>query len=208
MPKLNTKRLLKELKRDQCRTMSQADGPLAALAGGEAQFLAIKEEESILNDTSSVPENAVALERELTHFLSVLRDASSRHKRAAEAEQFYSDHLQDYLHTFEFNPELLDSSTIIPSLHKARVERRLAKRELEVAEIFAKWATTHDSAIKQLEQTLGQIRKALQAQSLSYYVFKTSEIGEKGQQLAISRLTPPMAPASEPAAPRASNTEE
>lgn len=127
--------------------------------------------------------NAVELERYLTQFLQTGRDAQFRFDEATALEQYPNDATQDILHIAELAPQNLEGKDIVAILHNLRVQRRDAKKELEVTTIWKEWTVKHKKALDDLEQTLGAMRKVLRRQPSDAYRYKSSIIGEKGEWL-------------------------
>ena len=123
--------------------------------------------------------NAAELEQYLTQFLQQARDAQRRFEEATALEQLPNDCIQDILHTAEFAPSQLDNMDIVSVLHQLRMDRREAKKELEVTTVFKEWAVQNKKSLDLLEQALGQMRKVLRRQPRDMYRFKTNIVGEK-----------------------------
>lgn len=127
--------------------------------------------------------NAVELEQYLTQFLQQGRDAKRRYEEAVALEQYPNEATQDILHTIELAPRRLIGVDVARILHELRAQRREAKKELEVTDLFNKWATENKKALDTLEQVLGQMRKVLRRQPNDAYCYKTGIIAAKGSWL-------------------------
>lgn len=113
-------------------------------------------------------------------FCDLARSADAAHASAVAKEQENNDATQDILHVAELAPELFTEIDLLSQLHTLRVDRRAAKKELEVTDIFAKWAASNKKAIDVLSQSLGQMRKVLARQPRDMYCLRTNVAGKKG----------------------------
>lgn len=127
--------------------------------------------------------NAAELEQYLTQFLQSCRDSKRRFEEATALEQYPNDATQDLLHAIELAPSQMEGVNLVRVIHDLRVQRRDAKKELEVTQIFFDWATQNKKAIDQLDNALGQMRKILRRQPHDAYRWRTSIIGEAGNWL-------------------------
>lgn len=126
---------------------------------------------------------AAELEQFISQFFTLCREAKADLEAATEAEQYPNSAIQDILHALEFAPKQLDAETIKWKLHELRVDRRDAKKELEVTTLWADWCDKNKKSLDTLQQVLGQMRKILRRQPHDFYAFKTDVIGEKGDYL-------------------------
>lgn len=124
----------------------------------------------------------------LSEFVELAKNAATAHARAVEQEEANNDATQDVLHVAELQPERFAETDLLSVLHKLRVDRREAKKELEVTDIFAQWANQNSKAINILGQSVGQMKKILNRQPLAMYCLKTGVAGEKGDW--ITRTLP------------------
>lgn len=129
----------------------------------------------------------------LAAFVELAEDAEAAHARAVEQEQANNDATQDILHVAELQPERFAETNLLETLHKLRVDRREAKKELEVTDIFANWAKQNRKAINVLAQNVGAMKKVLARQPLAMYCLKTNIAGDKGSW--ITRTIEEEAPA-------------
>lgn len=113
-------------------------------------------------------------------FCNLARSAESAHAIAVEKEQENNDATQDILHIAELAPEIFAETNLLATLHTLRVDRRAAKKELEVTDVFAKWAAANKKAIDTLSQQLGYMRKIIARQPRDMYCLKTNVAGKKG----------------------------
>ena len=127
--------------------------------------------------------NAIELEQYLTAFLQQSRDAKRRWEEATALEAYPNEATQDILHTIELAPERMNGVDVVSVLHELRMQRREAKKELEVTNLFYQWATENAKALNTLEQTLGQMRKVLRRQPSDAYRYKTGIIADKDSWL-------------------------
>lgn len=116
----------------------------------------------------------------ITAFCDLARSADAAHASAVAREQENNDATQDILHVAELAPEIFAETDLLSKLHTLRVDRRAAKKELEVTDIFAKWAANNKKAIDVLSQSLGQMRKILARQPRDMYCLRTDVAGKKG----------------------------
>lgn len=174
MAPLNTKKLLK-----QCQKMSEAQKVAALPKQDFTPDPILIREEAPLNMTP------VELEAYLTQFLQTARDAQRRYEEAVALEILPNESIQDLLHTAEFAPSLLKGYPLDETLHTLRAQRRTAKQELEVTDLFKAWSDENKAALNKLENLLGNIRKVLRRQPNDFYMYKTNIIGEKGKPLIV-----------------------
>ena len=116
----------------------------------------------------------------LTTFVEIAKNAEAAHARAVQQEQANNDATQDVLHIAELTPERFAETDLLAVLHKLRVDRREAKKELEVTDIFAQWTTANTKAINVLSNKIGEMKKILARQPRAMYCLKTDVAGEKG----------------------------
>lgn len=171
---LNTKKLMK-----QCRAIAAKQQEAAAPKPSQP------EPPETIEDIKGVyiHMNPVELEQYLTEFLNTARDAKRRFEEATAAEQYPNSAIQDILHAAEFAPSTLGEKDVVALLNKYRTDRRTAKQELEVTELFQQWAEEHKTAINKLEQALGTIRKVLKRQPNDFYSYKTDAVAPQGSIL-------------------------
>lgn len=117
----------------------------------------------------------------LQAFVELARSAETAHARAVEQEQENNDATQDVLHIAELAPERFAETDLLTTLHQLRIDRREAKKELEVTDIFNQWAQQNKKAIDVLSQKVGQMKKVLARQPRDMYCLKTNVAGEKGE---------------------------
>lgn len=118
-------------------------------------------------------------EQNLTSFLSFLREAESNYNAALEKEEEANQKTQDILHACELCPELLLNKNVVDLLHRVRKERRAAKKELTITEIFWQWTKANPKVFNTLSQKLGDIRREIRRQPSLQYRMKTSIISKK-----------------------------
>lgn len=124
---------------------------------------------------------AAELEQYLTAFQSAARAANQRYEEAIALESLPNEAIQDYLHQLEFAPsELPDAEQVVRRLTELRIQRRVAKKELEVTRIWRDWAEENKVAINKLDRVIGDMRKVLNRQPTDLYFYKTDEIKPKG----------------------------
>lgn len=116
----------------------------------------------------------------LDTFVKLAREAESAHAWAVQKEQENNDATQDILHIAELAPERFAETDLLSVLHQLRVDRRDAKKELEVTDIFNQWASQNKKAIDVLSQKVGQMKKILARQPRDMYCLKTDVAGKKG----------------------------
>lgn len=167
---LNTKKLMK-----QCRQIA-AEQQAKPTPAPEPLPIPVEEKEVL-------PMTPVELEQYLTEFQVFARDANRRYEEAVALEQSPNSAIQDILHAAEFAPSILENVNLLSLLHKFRLDRRAAKQELEVTELFKNWATTHKTALDQLNQVIGEMRKVLRRQPNDFYSYKTDAVQPKGSIL-------------------------
>lgn len=116
----------------------------------------------------------------LSAFLELARSAESAHASAVEREKENNDATQDILHIAELAPEIFAETNLLATLHTLRMDRREAKKELEVTDLFAKWAVANKKAIDVLSNQVGAMKKVLARQPRDMYCLKTNVAGRKG----------------------------
>lgn len=116
----------------------------------------------------------------LTQFVELAQSAETAHACAVQREQENNDATQDVLHIAELAPERFAETDLLSVLHQLRVDRRDAKKELEVTDIFAQWAQANKKSIDVLSQKIGQMKKILKRQPRDMYCLKTNVAGRKG----------------------------
>lgn len=116
----------------------------------------------------------------LAAFCEIARSAESAHASAVEREQENNDATQDILHIAELAPEIFAQTNLLATLHTLRIDRRDAKKELEVTDVFAKWAVANKKAIDTLSNQIGVMRKIIARQPRDMYCLKTNVAGKKG----------------------------
>lgn len=117
----------------------------------------------------------------LSQFIELARSAETAHARAVEQEQENNDATQDILHIAELAPERFVETDLLSTLHKLRIDRREAKKELEVTDIFNQWAQQNKKSIDVLSQKVGLMKKILDRQPRDMYCLKTNIAGVKGE---------------------------
>lgn len=120
----------------------------------------------------------------LSSFVELAKSAQYAHASAVEKEQLNNDATQDILHVAELAPERFFETDLLSTLHQLRVDRRDAKKELEVTDIFAKWAENNKKAIDVLSNSVGQMKKILARQPLATYCLRTDAAGRKGDWIS------------------------
>lgn len=113
-------------------------------------------------------------------FIKLARDAESAYAWAVQKEQENNDATQDILHIAELAPERFAETDLLSVLHQLRVDRRDAKKELEVTDVFAQWAKDNKKAIDVLSNKVGIMKKILARQPRDMYCLKTDVAGKKG----------------------------
>lgn len=116
----------------------------------------------------------------LSQFVELAKSAESAHAWAVQREQENNDATQDILHIAELAPERFAETDLLSVLHQLRMDRRDAKKELEVTNIFAEWAKNNSKAINVLSNQVGQMKKILARQPRDMYCLKTNVAGRKG----------------------------
>lgn len=116
----------------------------------------------------------------LSVFVELAKSAETSHAMAVQKEQENNDATQDILHIAELAPEMFAETNLLATLHQLRVDRRDAKKELEVTDIFAKWAAQNKKAIDVLSNQIGQMKKIIARQPRDMYCLKTNVAGRKG----------------------------
>lgn len=116
----------------------------------------------------------------LSAFVTLAKEADASYKAAVAKEQQNNDATQDILHIAELAPEVFQETDLLPVLHQLRVDRREAKKELEVTDLFAQWAEKNKKAIDVLSNQIGQMKRILARQPRDMYCLKTDVAGRKG----------------------------
>lgn len=116
----------------------------------------------------------------LSTFVAIAKAAESAHEDAVLREKENNDATQDVLHIAELAPEVFAETNLLATLHQLRVDRRDAKKELEVTDLFAKWAASNKKAIDVLSNQIGQMKKILARQPRDMYCLRTNVAGRKG----------------------------
>lgn len=124
----------------------------------------------------------------ISAFCDLARSAEAAHACAVEREQENNDATQDILHIAELAPERFAETNLLATLHTLRVDRREAKKELEVTDVFAKWAVANKKAIDTLSNQLGVMRKIIARQPRDMYCLKTNVAGKKGDWITHTEL--------------------
>lgn len=124
----------------------------------------------------------------ITAFCDLARSAEAAHASAVEREQENNDATQDILHIAELAPERFAETNLLATLHTLRIDRREAKKELEVTDVFAKWAVANKKAIDTLSNQLGVMRKIIARQPRDMYCLKTNVAGKKGDWITHTEL--------------------
>ena len=104
------------------------------------------------------------LEAILTEFLAATREAEATWLYCSDVENENNNQTQDVLHAIEIAPEILSNIDVVKLLHKIRQERRVAKQEVAVADIFNQWVNANKKVVKSLETVLGNVRKEIKKQ--------------------------------------------
>lgn len=124
----------------------------------------------------------------ISAFCDLARSAEAAHACAVEREQENNDATQDILHIAELAPERFAETNLLATLHTLRIDRREAKKELEVTDVFAKWAVANKKAIDTLSNQLGVMRKIIARQPRDMYCLKTNVAGKKGDWITHTEL--------------------
>lgn len=124
----------------------------------------------------------------ISAFCDLARSAEAAHACAVEREQENNDATQDILHIAELAPERFAETNLLATLHTLRIDRREAKKELEVTDVFAKWAMANKKAIDTLSNQLGVMRKIIARQPRDMYCLKTNVAGKKGDWITHTEL--------------------
>ncbi len=96
----------------------------------------------------------------LKAFLDDIRDADMELKIALADEAETNSQTQDILHAIELDQcNLRRSAALIKTLSGVRKKRRAAKEAIEQLTPVVEWSQGDSSAIKRLEQLLGNLRK-------------------------------------------------
>ena len=128
----------------------------------------------------------------LTDFVDIAKAAASAYQDAVAKEQRNNDATQDILHIAELAPEVFEETNLLPILHQLRVDRREAKKELEVTDIFARWAEQNKKAIDVLSNQIGQMNRILKRQPRDMYCLKTDVAGRKGDWITHQEPAEPL----------------
>lgn len=116
----------------------------------------------------------------LSAFVTLAKEADAAYKDAVAKEQRNNDATQDILHIAELAPEVFQETDLLPVLHQLRVDRRDAKKELEVTDLFAQWAEKNKKSIDVLSNQIGQMKRIIARQPRDMYCLKTDVAGRKG----------------------------
>lgn len=120
----------------------------------------------------------------LSAFVELAKSAEAAHSAAVEREQENNDATQDILHIAELAPERFAETDLLSVLHQLRIDRRDAKKELEVTDIFAKWAAQNKKAVDVLSNQIGAMKKIIARQPRDMYCLKTNVAGRKGDWIS------------------------
>lgn len=123
-------------------------------------------------------------------FCDLARSAEAAHASAVQKEQENNDATQDILHIAELAPERFAETNLLATLHTLRMDRRDAKKELEVTDVFAKWAAANKKSIDTLSNQLGVMRKIIARQPRDMYCLKTNVAGKKGDWITHTERAP------------------
>lgn len=126
----------------------------------------------------------------LSAFCDLAKSAQASYEEAVRKEQENNDATQDVLHIAELAPEVFAETNLLAVLHQLRVDRRDAKKELEVTDIFAKWAAQNKKAIDVLSNQIGQMKKIIARQPRDMYCLRTNVAGRKGDWITHKEPDP------------------
>lgn len=132
--------------------------------------------------------NAQEFSQYLTEFLRIMRQSNKRYDEAVRAEIYPNAATQDILHAIELAPSTIDFNSLVSTLHQLRASRREAKKELEVTTLIKDWYVRNEKAMNELQNVLGDVRKALGRQPSDMYKWKTDIIGREGDWLVIDKF--------------------
>ena len=190
MARLNTKKLMRQCRaiaktQEQSITNTKGEETLETSSCIQLQSNPIPDQDGDILRDSIYAEHTFkeTLLAELENFNGFIKDASRRLYDAKEAEQYPNDAIQDILHVIELAPSWAEEKDISKLLHRCRELRRIAKDELEVAEIWANYVKANESVFKKLDTVIGDIRRVINKQPTRMYNFKTNIIGEQGTWL-------------------------
>lgn len=93
-------------------------------------------------------------------FLDAIQEVKQENDMASDAENRANEETQDILHDLEINPHSFNEKGHLASdLARVRAERRRAKDFQNDAYPLLKWVADNASAMRKLQEVLGETRK-------------------------------------------------
>lgn len=96
----------------------------------------------------------------LKEFLDFVNNCETRYNLEQETIEKENKRMQDLLHAIEFEPHCEERSKTATKMKKSRIVRRESKDVTEELEPIIDYLKSNRSAINQLTQVLGKVRKA------------------------------------------------
>ncbi len=188
MGRLNTAKLLKQCQKMQAaqtakqaaEALTETTTSLAQLVEGMSALKGPFEVEAELDKLAPID-----LIEYLADFLEICKEAKTEYQKAVDDEYLPNASIQDVLHAAESAPSLLASIDVVEVLHVLRTERREAKKNLEITDLFQQWAEKNVKATRELSEIVGQMRKIARRQPSDFYAWKTDLLGEKGAHMVM-----------------------
>ena len=117
--------------------------------------------------------------KDVENVLRFFREAEEEANRAASDQRECEDMQNDILHDLEFVDHTHNERGHMgKELTEIRRKRRAAKNACELLDPLLRWATIYDRAIKDLQRTLGEMRKIEDRQKNRLYRRKADGKGE------------------------------
>ena len=110
----------------------------------------------------------------IADFLALLDSAQKRYAAAMVEEQEANAETQDILHALEFQRHALrKTARLMRTLGDIRRKRRLAKNDMEIADLIVKFQNGNAGAVKALQRLQGDVQTTIKNQARRDYRFRT-----------------------------------
>lgn len=110
----------------------------------------------------------------IADFLALLDSAQKRYAAAMVEEQETNAETQDILHALEFKRhDPRKAARLMRTLGDIRRKRRMAKNDMEIADLIVQFQNGNAGAVKALQRLQGDVRTTIKNQARRDYQFRT-----------------------------------
>lgn len=132
-------------------------------------------------ETKKIPYDTLCPDKNLTDFLSFLRNVKMRYEGNVREKEEKEAQLQDLEHYIELHPDMdcKGGYREYKRMRDARRQRRSLKCENELLFPLYEWISLNEQALDDLAVTLGRVRKTAETIESRKYMTRTSVLEEE-----------------------------